>query len=248
MEEDGVDEFKLFEDWLYANELRYPEDSQDPNFLLIKLFCFADKVEISDLQNATLDAIRERATGQNVSPATPRSIWDVAVRPQTFGFAHAPTVEIHGFAESEPTAILEKTTGKYLPPATSGAIHHAYQNTPEASPLRKLLADVFAFNVKLQMLDESLLMLPTEFIADVLTINMRRLPLRLAGETADFDTSADKYHVLDTHYNREPRILERPSNETPKEVAVDNDDGSEGFGTLNIQSSRGKKKRNNPSA
>lgn len=61
MEEDGVDEFKLFEEWLYTDELSYPEDFNDPSDVLVKVFCFAEKVGIVDLQNATSDAIRERA-------------------------------------------------------------------------------------------------------------------------------------------------------------------------------------------
>lgn len=51
-------------------------------------------------------------------------------------------------------------------------------------------------------------MLPAEFMADVLTISMRRLSLRLADEKADFDISADKYHIHDTHYDRNPKVVE----------------------------------------
>ncbi|KAL8647836.1 MAG: hypothetical protein Q9210_005325 [Variospora velana] len=214
MEEDGVDEFKLFEVWLYTGELSYPEDFDDPSDLLVKVFCFAEKVGIVDLQNATLDAVREQATGHNVSPATPMPIW--------------------GFSE--------KPNPKYLPPATSAAIHHAYRNTPEASPLRKLLADIFAFNVKPDMLQESLLMLPAEFMADVLTISMRRLPLRLANEIADFDISMDKYHIHDTHYDRNPRVFEGLSDKKTEQPAVDDDDWGQ-CGTWNASSSIAKKKK-----
>lgn len=49
------------------------------------------------------------------------------------------------------------------------------------------MADIFAFNVKPETLDESLLGLPAEFMADVVIINMKRLPLRLGNEKADFD-------------------------------------------------------------
>lgn len=232
MEEDDVDEFQLFEEWLYTDELSYPEDSDDPSDLLVKVFCFAEKVGISDLQNATLDAIRERATGQNVSPATPKSTWD------DFGFSKRSVVQFQAFAGSATSPVP-----KYLPPATSRAIHHAYQNTPEASPLRKLLADIFAFNVKPDMLEESLLMLPAEFMADVLTINMRRLPLRLADEKADFDISADKYHIPDTHSDRKPRVFQGLSDETTESPAVDKNDDWGQFGTLNVSSSRVKKKK-----
>lgn len=71
LEEDGVEEFILFEDWLYSNQLIDPKESADPSLLLVKLVCLADRVGISNLQNATLDAIRNRATGQYTSPSTP---------------------------------------------------------------------------------------------------------------------------------------------------------------------------------
>lgn len=237
MDEDGVDEFKLFEEWLYTDELSYPEDFNDPSELLVKVFCFAEKVGIVDLQNATLDAIRERATGQNTSPATPKPAWD------GFGFSQQPTVQFQASSRSATGPIPEKLNPKYLPPATSAAIHHAYQSTPEASVLRKLLADIFAFNVKPDMLQESLLMLPVEFMADVLTINMKRLPLRLADEEADFDSSADKYHIHDTHYDRNTRNFEELSEETTEQPAVDEHDGWGQFGTLNVSSSKAKKKK-----
>ncbi|KAL8836351.1 MAG: hypothetical protein Q9176_006361 [Flavoplaca citrina] len=232
MEEDGVDEFKLFEEWLYTDELSYPEDSNDPSDLLVKVFCFAEKVGISNLQNATLDAIRERATRPNVSPATPKPTWHN-------GFSPQPFVRLQAFSGSATSPIPKKPNPKYLPPATSAAIHHAYQNSPEASPLRKLLADIFAYNVKPDMLQESLLMLPAEFMADVLTISMRRLPLRFTDEKADFDISADKYYVQDTHYDRNPRVFEGSSDETTEKPAVDEDND----GTLNVSSSRAKKKK-----
>ena len=49
MEEDGVDEFKLFEEWLYTDEFSYPKDSDNPSLLLVKVFCFVEKVEIANL-------------------------------------------------------------------------------------------------------------------------------------------------------------------------------------------------------
>ena len=48
-------------------------------------------------------------------------------------------------------------------------------------------------------------------MADVLLINMKRLPLRLKGEEAAFDQNADKYHVPDsssTPNDRKQRTLE----------------------------------------
>ena len=226
MEEDGVDEFQLFEEWLYTDELNHVEDSNDPSHLLGKVFCLAEKVGIPELQNATLDAIRERAARQNVHPAIPYPNWG------GFGSSNPPVVKSQAFAGS-----ATDPKSKYLPLATFSAIHLAYQNTPEASPLRKLLADIFAFNVKPDMLEESLLMLPAEFLADVLVINMRRLPLRLIGEKADFDTSADKYHIHDTHTDRKPRVFQGLSDEPNESPTVDEDNAS------NISSSRTKKKK-----
>ena len=57
------------------------------------------------------------------------------------------------------------------------------------------------------MLDEDLLAFPAPFMANVLTINMKRLPLRLRDERADFDISTEKYHVHDTGPERKSRML-----------------------------------------
>ena len=46
-------------------------------------------------------------------------------------------------------------------------------------------------------------------MADVLLINMKRLPLRLKLESADFDLNAEKYHVQEltgTHTERKQRV------------------------------------------
>jgi len=42
-------------------------------------------------------------------------------------------------------------------------------------------------------------------MADVLLINMKRLPLRIKDEKVDFDTSTDKYHVRDSSSSRGDR-------------------------------------------
>lgn len=230
LEGDGVDEFKLFEEWLCSGNLSYPKDSDDPSLLLVKVFCFADKVGISPLQNATLDTIRDRATRQDASSANSNTM---ETKPQNgFGFAQTTwNFELH-----QSSTTTDKRAAKFLSPATSTAIHYAYQNTSDSSPLRKMLADIFAFNVKPETLDESLLMLPAEFMADVLFINMKRLPLRLGDEKADFDLNADKYHVKDTSYDRRSRAV-------AMEAAVDNeDDTGEAFGTWGFSSGKGKKK------
>lgn len=94
---------------------------------------------------------------------------------------------------------LGKSVAKSPPPATVSAIQYAYQSTPEHSPLRKLLADIFAYNVEPETLNEDILCFPIEFLADVLLTNMKRLPFRLnEEEAADFDKNADKYHVHDS--------------------------------------------------
>lgn len=85
LKKDGVDVFKLFEEWLYPENFSYPKDFDDPSFLLVNFFCFAEKVGISKLQNATLDAIRDRATEQHVSLPTPNKTYETYAKPQTFG-------------------------------------------------------------------------------------------------------------------------------------------------------------------
>ena len=140
---------------------------------------------IPALQNAALDAIRKQATEQQDPLPTPSATYQADSNPPN----------LFGFQSS-----FEEPVAKYLTPATSSTIHYAYQNTPEGSPLRKMLADIFAFNAKPEMLNKSLLTLPSEFMVDVLLINMVRLPLRLAGEQADFDLNAEKYHVQDIYH------------------------------------------------
>ena len=91
---------------------------------------------------------------------------------------------------------FEEPVAKYLPPATASAVHYAYQKTSERSPLRRLLTDIFACDVKPEALyEEDSLSFPAQFMADVLFVTKKRLPLRLNGEEADFDKNADKYHV-----------------------------------------------------
>lgn len=88
LEEYGVDEFKLFEEWLYSEKFNYPEDSDNPSLLLVKVFCLAKHVKISNLQNATLDVIRDRATEQHVSLTTPNTNHETYAKPHgLFGSA-----------------------------------------------------------------------------------------------------------------------------------------------------------------
>lgn len=98
-----------------------------------------------------------------------------------------------------------------------------------------LQADIFAFNVKPQAWDESLLTLPVEFMADVLIINMKRLPLRLANERADFDLNANKYHVGHPRDDRRSGILDG--------AAIGDDEEDDGRGGTSRLSSGKKKKK-----
>ena len=198
MDEYGIDEFKLFEEWLYSKKLNYPKDSDDPSLLLVKVFCLAKDVGISNLQNATLDTIRDLATEQHGSLATPNTVYEQYAKPQSiFGSAPRP---VFGLPKYQTTTSpgLEEPVAKYLPPATASAIRYAYQKTSELSPLRRLLTDIFAYDVKPEALYEDFQSLPAEFMADVLLITKKRLPFRLKAEEADFDKNADKYHVHDS--------------------------------------------------
>ena len=161
------------------------------------MFCFAHRVGIFGLQNAILDAIQDRATEQNGRLAPPTTALNTQVIPKPSTKPPALKFRFTSF-EAVPAPVLEEPRAKYLPPATSTAIQHAYQNTPTGSPLRKLLADIFAYNVKPDALDEDILSFPVEYVADVLLINMKRLPLRLGEEKADFDVTAKNYHISES--------------------------------------------------
>lgn len=90
LDEDGIGEFKLFEEWLYSEKFSYLKDSDDPSLLLVKVFCFVEKVGIANLQNATLDAIRDGATEQHVSLTTPSTNYETYAKPQMLrGFCPA---------------------------------------------------------------------------------------------------------------------------------------------------------------
>lgn len=72
----------------------------------------------------------------------------------------------------------EEPVTKCLPPATASAITYAHQNTPERSPLRKLLTDIFAYDVKPEALYEDIPSFPAEFIGDVLMADQWELCVR----------------------------------------------------------------------
>lgn len=67
------------------------------------------------------------------------------------------------------------------------------------------MTDIFAYDVKPEVLYEGRLSFPARFMADILFIAQKRLPLRLDGEEADFDKNADKYHVHDSSSTRNDR-------------------------------------------
>ena len=90
---------------------------------------------------------------------------------------------------------FEEPVAKPLPPATARAVKYAYKNTLENSPLRKLLSDIFAYDVKPDTLEENILSFPNEFIADVLLTKMKRLPFRLDEGEANFDRKAEMHHI-----------------------------------------------------
>ncbi|KAK3172312.1 hypothetical protein OEA41_005633 [Lepraria neglecta] len=142
---------------------------------------------------------------------------------------------------------LKEPVANYLPPATASAIYYVYQNTLERSPLRKLLTDIFAFNVKPETLDEDILSFPAEFIADILLINMKQLPLRLKKEAADFDNNADKYYVHDsssTRNNRKQRTeAADPEPELPTDAPAVNEDDPWGVGGSAKSLSKKEKKK-----
>ena len=224
LEEDGVEEFMVFEGWLYSGNINYDNVSNDPSLVLVKLFCFAQRVGIFELQNAILDVIRDRATEQH-SQSEPLSMtFNTQDIPKPFTKPPAQGFLFSGFGATT-YGVFEEPRGKYFPPATSTAIQYAYQNTLTDSPLRKLLADIFAYNVKPDALDEDILSFPVEYLADVLVINMKRLPLRLDEEKANFDVNAKTYHISGLPpSSRAQRVLEE-TKEKEKEKQRDSVDG-----------------------
>ena len=217
LEEYGVDEFKIFEEWLYSDKVNYPKQANDPSLILVRAFCLAKDVEISKLQNVILDVIRDRATEQHVSPTAPKTYHEIDAEPQNFlRSVQRPVLGLQGFQTTPTSSGFKEPAAEYLPPATASAVHYAYRNTSEHSPLRKLLTDIFAYDVKPEALyGDDRLSFPAQFMADVLFITKKRLPLRLKGEEADFDKNADKYHVQESSSACKKREQQR---ETVSEV------------------------------
>ena len=141
LEEDGVEDFKCFEEWLYTGKLALPQNSDDASLLLVKIFCFAERVEIPNLQNLTLDALHHQASGQDLTESPTQTLNENERPYNSFTVAlSCPTYKI--------SAAAEKPSANYLPPTSSSAIHYTYRNTAEGSPLRKLLVDIFTYSVK----------------------------------------------------------------------------------------------------
>lgn len=124
--------------------------------------------------------------------------------------------------------------------------------------------------MKPETLDVDIMSFPSEFVADVLLINMKRLPLRLNEEEADFDRNANKYHVdtlFSTPNDRNRRTSEDaevrriksgfdshdgpvaegavPESESPTEAAAVNKDVAWAFGGFgeSARSLKGKHKK-----
>ena len=241
MDEYGIDEFKVFEEWIYSEKLNYPEDFDCPSLLLVKVFCLAQVVGVLNLQNATIDAIRDLATKQHRSLTSPIKFHEQrAVPPAPFVWRSQPGWGV--FNDQRTTIVaLEEPVTKYVPPVTASAIHYAYQETSQSSPLRRLLADIFAYDVKPEVLYDEYQSFPTEFLADVLLTTKKRLSLRLENEEADFDMNADKYHVPDSSSTPAAEVdVSKPESAT-EAPAIDEDE-TWGFGSP-IKSSKKKAKK-----
>ena len=85
------------------------------------------------------------------------------------------------------------------------------------------------------------MILPVEFMADVLIVNMKRLPLRLEDEKADFDLNATKYHVEHLPDNRRSRAFHVVDGALDGPAVGDDKENDGHFGML--KSSRSKKKK-----
>ena len=79
-------------------------------------------------------------------------------------------------------------------------------------------------------------------MADVLVITMKRLPLRLEDEKAEFDLNTDQYHVKPARDDKRSRAIQGGSDGALDGAAtkVANDDDDENYGA---RPSSGKKKK-----
>lgn len=79
-------------------------------------------------------------------------------------------------------------------------------------------------------------------MADVLVINIKRLPLRLEDEKADFNLNATKYHVEHLRDNRRLRVFQVIEDGALDGPAVGDDYKNGHFGKLKSSKSKEKKK------
>ena len=59
-----------------------------------------------------------------------------------------------------------------------------------------MLADIFIYNIKTNILNKNILLFPAEYIADIFFINIKQLPFKLAEEKTDFDINAKNYYIF----------------------------------------------------
>ena len=128
----------------------------------------------------------------NVKKVTQKSLHLIKV------FIFADKIRVLGLKNATLDKLRMRATKDHIAPATPDAIHYAWENTAAGSPLRRLLTDIFAYNVKPESAEEDILAYPIEFIADVTIVNMRRLPIRLKDEIAPFEHDATSYHEHDS--------------------------------------------------
>ena len=186
LEADSINELILFKEWLYLGKLDYPDYFNKPSLFLIKVFCFADKVEFSNLQNTAVDSTCNQVIKKYVSSLIKGGNFDIYTNYPSSAWQH-PALSLN-YAKKSCSII-------------ACAIIHAYQNTSEFSLLKKLLMNIFAFNISFKDLGSDIDSFSTEFLVNILLINMKQLPYRLNEEKADFDDNTDKYH---THYSLNP--------------------------------------------
>ena len=86
---------------------------------------------------------------------TPNTNHETYAKPQgLFGSAQRPVFGLQNYQSTITSPGFGKPVAKYLPPATASAIHYAYLKISERSPLRRLLTDIFAYDVKPEALYE----------------------------------------------------------------------------------------------
>ena len=80
-------------------------------------------------------------------------------------------------------------------PIESDLTNFVWQNTVAQSSLRKLLVDLFTYRVAAEDVENDILAYPTEFIADVTILNMKRL--QYAEDVVPYEHDATQYYECD---------------------------------------------------